>query len=53
MYVDMQVFGDVRKVTAADLAGVDAVVHLAAISNDPMGNAYERVTQDIWIMKGP
>jgi nucleoside-diphosphate-sugar epimerase len=45
--LDMQVFGDVRKVTAADLAGVDAVVHLAAISNDPMGNAYERVTEDI------
>lgn len=45
--LDVQVFGDVRKVTATDLAGIDAVVHLAAISNDPMGNAYERVTEDI------
>jgi nucleoside-diphosphate-sugar epimerase len=45
--LDMQIFGDVRKTTADDLAGVDAVVHLAAISNDPMGNAYERVTNDI------
>jgi nucleoside-diphosphate-sugar epimerase len=45
--LDMQVFGDVRNVTVNDLAGVDAVVHLAAISNDPMGNAYERVTEDI------
>jgi nucleoside-diphosphate-sugar epimerase len=44
---DVQRFADVRKVTAANLAGVDAVVHLAAISNDPMGNAYERVTEDI------
>jgi nucleoside-diphosphate-sugar epimerase len=44
---DVQRFADVRNVTAADLAGVDAVVHLAAISNDPMGNAYERVTEDI------
>jgi nucleoside-diphosphate-sugar epimerase len=44
---DVQRFADVRTVTAADLAGVDAVVHLAAISNDPMGNAYERVTEQI------
>lgn len=29
---------DVRDVTAADLDGVDAVVHLAALSNDPIGN---------------
>ena len=36
-----------RQVPAALLAGVDAVVHLAAISNDPMGNAYEAVTLEI------
>jgi nucleoside-diphosphate-sugar epimerase len=29
------------------LQGVDAIVHLAAISNDPMGNTYENVTNDI------
>jgi nucleoside-diphosphate-sugar epimerase len=29
---------DVRDVTAADLAGYDAVVHLAALSNDPVGD---------------
>lgn len=45
--LDAQFFGDVRNVTAGDLAGVDAVVHLAAISNDPMGNAYEQVTEEI------
>jgi len=28
---------DVRDVTAAELAGLDAVVHLAALSNDPLG----------------
>ncbi|MCL1871589.1 MAG: SDR family oxidoreductase [Promicromonosporaceae bacterium] len=30
--------GDVRDVTPADLDGFDAVVHLAAISNDPIGH---------------
>lgn len=45
--LDAQWFGDVRKVTADSLAGIDAVIHLAAISNDPMGNAYERVTEEI------
>ncbi|WP_420457003.1 NAD-dependent epimerase/dehydratase family protein [Rubrivirga sp.] len=29
---------DVRDVTAADLDGFDAVVHLANLSNDPLGN---------------
>lgn len=29
---------DLRDVTAADLEGFDAVIHLAAISNDPVGN---------------
>jgi nucleoside-diphosphate-sugar epimerase len=29
------------------LAGADAVVQLAAVSNDPMGNKYEKVTEEI------
>lgn len=45
--LDRQVFGDVRELPAALLAGVDAVVHLAAISNDPMGQTYEEVTLDV------
>ena len=45
--LDRQVFGDVRALPAGLLAGVDAVVHLAAISNDPMGTAYEDVTMEI------
>lgn len=42
-----QRFGDVRDLTAGDLAGFDAVVHLAAISNDPMGKRFEAVTDEI------
>jgi len=45
--LDEQVFGDVRDVPNAVLEGVDAVIYLAAISNDPMGNAHETVTLDI------
>jgi nucleoside-diphosphate-sugar epimerase len=29
---------DIRDVTAADFEGFDAVIHLAALSNDPIGN---------------
>ena len=45
--LDAQFFGDVRDFPAALLEGVDAVVQLAAISNDPMGNAFESVTLDV------
>lgn len=39
-----QHWGDLRSFSVELLAGVDAVVHLAAISNDPMGKRFERVT---------
>jgi nucleoside-diphosphate-sugar epimerase len=38
---------DVRDVTAEDLRGYDAVVHLAALSNDPLGNLDPELTYDI------
>jgi len=38
---------DLREVTAQDLAGFDAVVHLAALSNDPIGNLNEAWTREI------
>jgi nucleoside-diphosphate-sugar epimerase len=38
---------DVRDVTAAELEGVDAVCHLAAISNDPVGDLAPDTTFDI------
>lgn len=45
--LDRQVFGDIRRFPEALLDGVDAVVDLAAISNDPMGNQFEQVTMDV------
>jgi nucleoside-diphosphate-sugar epimerase len=40
-------FGDIRQFPPDLLDGVDAVVHLAAISNDPMGKEFEAVTEAI------
>lgn len=45
--LDLQYFADVRKVRPEILKGVDAIVHLAAISNDPMGKTFEEVTYAI------
>jgi len=45
--LDIQLFGDVRNLPTCVLEGVDAIVHLAAISNDPMGNRFESVTLDV------
>lgn len=38
---------DIRDLTPADLAGIDAVIHLAALSNDPIGNLNDSWTEDI------
>jgi nucleoside-diphosphate-sugar epimerase len=38
---------DIRDLTKADLEGFDAVVHLAALSNDPLGNLDADLTYDI------
>lgn len=45
--LDAQHFGDMRDMPDAVLGGVDAVVHLAAISNDPIGNRFEAVTDEV------
>jgi nucleoside-diphosphate-sugar epimerase len=45
--LDEQHFVDIRKPPRDLLSGVSAVVHLAAISNDPMGKKYEAVTNDV------
>ncbi|MFF8196368.1 NAD-dependent epimerase/dehydratase family protein [Streptomyces bobili] len=38
---------DLRDVTAEHVAGVDAVIHLAALSNDPLGSLAPDLTYDI------
>ena len=42
-----QVRKDIRDLTKRDLEGFDAVVHLAALSNDPLGNLNVGLTYDI------
>jgi nucleoside-diphosphate-sugar epimerase len=46
-HLDEQFYGDVRDASSLDLTRYDAVVQLAAISNDPMGDRFEAVTLDI------
>ena len=46
-FLDRQNFGDVRDIDVASLRGYNVVVHLAAVSNDPMGNRFARVTTAI------
>jgi nucleoside-diphosphate-sugar epimerase len=38
---------DIRDAVASDLEGIDAVVHLAALSNDPLGDFDPELTYDI------
>jgi len=45
--LDIQHFADVRKLNASVLEGFDVLILLAAVSNDPMGEAYESVTARI------
>ena len=42
-----EVCKDIRDLTRADLVGFDAVVHFAALSNDPLGDLDPRLTYDI------
>lgn len=42
-----QWFADLRDLPAEVLGGADAVVNLAAVSNDPMGQEFQAVTREI------
>ena len=39
--------GDVRDTAAIDLAGVDAIIHLASIANDPCGDLDPKLTWEV------
>jgi nucleoside-diphosphate-sugar epimerase len=45
--VAQQYLADIRHFPRGLLSGVNAVVHLAAVSNDPMGKEFEEVTEEI------
>jgi len=44
---DREIVSDVRSLTARDLEGFDCVMHLAAISNDPMGDLDPEITRGV------
>jgi nucleoside-diphosphate-sugar epimerase len=46
-YCDVQFYKDIRDVSQAFFNQFDSVVLLSAISNDPMGNKFEKVTNEI------
>ena len=45
--ISFRINKDIRKVEISDVRGVDAVVHLAALSNDPTGEINPRLTYEI------
>lgn len=46
-YVDRQIVKDIRDVAEEDVRGIDVVVHLAGLSNDPTGELNPGLTEDI------
>ncbi|MGB4227541.1 MAG: NAD(P)-dependent oxidoreductase [Candidatus Dechloromonas phosphoritropha] len=42
-----EIIKDVRDVTAKDVEGYDAIIHLAGLSNDPLGDYDPSLTEDI------
>lgn len=45
-----QINKDIRDVCADDLIGIDAIIHLAALSNDPLGELSPGLTEEINLM---
>lgn len=45
--IDYQFIGDIREISPDILEGIDHIVHLAAISNDPIGNEFEDITMSV------
>jgi len=47
LVLSTQYYGDIRDISEKHLEGIDCIVHLAAISNDPMGNQFSEITSEI------
>ncbi|NQT29332.1 MAG: NAD(P)-dependent oxidoreductase [Candidatus Saganbacteria bacterium] len=45
--VTRQTIKDIRDIEKSDLAGIDAIIHLAALSNDPLGEFDPSLTEQI------
>ena len=45
--VNQQIIKDIRDVSREDVEGIDAVLHLAGLSNDPLGELTPNLTEDI------
>jgi nucleoside-diphosphate-sugar epimerase len=45
--VPLSITKDIRDITARDVSGFDAVVHLAELSNDPLGQLNPKITHQI------
>jgi len=45
-----QITKDIRDVTLEDVEGIDAIIHLAALSNDPLGELSPGLTEEINLM---
>jgi len=43
----LKITKDIRDITREDLKGVDAIIHLAGLSNDPLGEFSPKLTEDI------
>jgi nucleoside-diphosphate-sugar epimerase len=46
-YTIKQINKDIRLITIEELNGIDAIIHLAALSNDPIGEINPRLTKEI------
>ena len=42
-----QIRNDIRDVEKMDVEGIDAIIHLAALSNDPLGELAPGLTEEI------
>ena len=43
----LKITKDIRDITREDLEGIDAIIHLAGLSNDPLGEFSPELTEDI------